>query len=258
MSTYNRINDMEMRSYESFNQVDPMIMMVNGNLNADSAPPSMEPDNLPMSVDMMSQMVGSTQDFRENFNEQCEDGDENCNEVCEGDDCHENFENECEDGDCNEECEGDDCRENFEDECENGDCNEDCEGDDCHENFENECEDGDCNESCEDDDSCRESFENECEDGDCNESCEDDDTCRESFTDTKKDLELWTCYPSNLEKSRETFESTDKYTAGGDVSYGPLGKAVASVNESEMNKLYMYLAIGVIALMIIYLLTCRK
>jgi len=85
----------------------------------------------------------------------------------------------------------------------------------------------------------------------------------EDFTDTNKDLELWTCYPSNLENSRETFENSEKYSAGGDVSggavQGALAKSSASVaNESEMNKLYMYLAIGVIILMIIYLLTSKN
>jgi hypothetical protein len=68
-------------------------------------------------------------------------------------------------------------------------------------------------------------------------------------------MELWTCYPSKLENSRETFEST-KYTAGGSVQNSKGGPA--PVNESEMNKLYMYLAIGVIILMIIYLLTCKN
>ena len=53
MSTYNRINDMEMRSYESFDQVDPMKMMMNGNLNnSDSTPPSMDPNEMPMTVDV--------------------------------------------------------------------------------------------------------------------------------------------------------------------------------------------------------------
>ena len=280
MSTYNRKRNM--RNLESFNQVDQMNMMNTNLNNLNSSPPSMDPNNMAMSVDMMSKMVGSSQDNKENFRnyKTCPDGAE----VDDMDDCPEGFKNfkTCPDG--TEVDDMDDCPEGFNNfkTCPDGTEVDDM--DQCPEGFEDGCEaDGTCYEGCpEGDENCNEGFEDGCEaDGTCNQGteCTGDDcddftnTCAdedkdengncppEPFTDTNKDMELWTCYPSNLEKSRETFESTDKYTAGGDVTYGSLGKAVASaasVNEVEMNKLYMYLAIGVIILMIIYLLTCRK
>ena len=315
MSTYNRKRNM--RNLESFNQVAQMNMMNTNLNNLNSSPPSMDPNNMAMSVDMMSKMVGSSQDNKETFIDcpegEVDDGNGNCVETfidCpdgEVDDgmgnCVENF-IECPDGQVDDgmgncvenfvECpegEEDDgngnCVEKFEDGCEaDGTCYEGCpEGDEnCNEGFEDGCEaDGTCNQGTEcTGDDCDDFTNTECTGDDCDDfdntectgdscddftnTCADEDkdengNCPEPFTDTNKDMELWTCYPSNLEKSRETFESTDKYTAGGDVTYGSLGKAVASaasVNDGEMNKLYMYLAIGVIILMIIYLLTCRK
>jgi len=221
MSTYNRIPNMQMRSFESFDQTDPMDMMMNGNLeNSDSNPPAMDPNDAPMSVDMMARMVKSAPNYRETFDDEHEDEHE--------DDEHEDDEHEDE-----------------------------------YEGFEDDEHEDDEHEDDEHEDDEYEGFEDDEHEDDEHEDDEHEDDEHEDFTDTNKDLELWTCYPSNLENSRETFESTDKYTADGDVSrgavQGALAKsAVASVKESEMNKLYMYLAIAVVVLMIIYLLTCKN
>jgi hypothetical protein len=206
MSTYTRIPEMQMRSFESFNDIDPMDAMMNGNTDVpDSSPPPMYDGDAPMSPDMMARMVNSAPNYRETF----EEPDYNGYEEPE----HEEPEYE-----------------------------------------EPEYEDFDGTDGSDGTESSYEEPEHE--------EPEHEEPEYEDFTDTNKDLELWTCYPSNLENSRETFENSEKYSAGGNVSGGVQGALVknsASVaNESEMNKLYMYLAIGVIILMIIYLLTSKN
>jgi len=68
-------------------------------------------------------------------------------------------------------------------------------------------------------------------------------------------MELWTCYPSK----KENFENVDNgisYKAGGDLTYGSSTSSVHS-KDIEMTKIYMYLAIAIIVLIIIYLMTAK-
>jgi len=258
MSTYTRIPEMQMRSFESFNDIDPMDAMMNGNTDVpDSSPPPMYDGDAPMSPDMMARMVNSAPNYRETF----EEPDYNGYEEPEHEE-PEYEEPEYEDFDGTE---GNDYEEPEYEEPEYEEPEyEDFDGTDGtdyeepeHEEpeyEEPEYEDFDGTDGSDGTESSYEEPEHE--------EPEHEEPEYEDFTDTNKDLELWTCYPSNLENSRETFENSEKYSAGGNVSGGVQGALVknsASVaNESEMNKLYMYLAIGVIILMIIYLLTSKN
>lgn len=82
---------------------------------------------------------------------------------------------------------------------------------------------------------------------------EDEDGELENF-ENNEDMELWTCYPTNNGENVENFEGNAAYSADGNVSL----ECSIKDNANDMNKLYMYLAIAVIILIIIYLLTNKK
>ena len=225
MSNYNAIyNSMMGNLIENFQQLDPNMMLPSATTDILATPPmsSYEP---PMSMDMMKSMV------KENF----DDG----NEVVE----HDGTE-----GDDNAyqstECSGDNC-ENFD---EGEDLSHD--GEDYHDN----CPDGEICERFEDevvehdgsDEDTTNHYSDECEGEGC-----------EKFENTEnKDMELWTCYPN-----KENFENVNDslfYKAGGELAEGSSNKSSTHAEDKEMSRLYMYLAIAVVLLMVIYLLTNKN
>jgi len=249
---------------ENFQQLDPNMMLPS--ISTPLALPTMDHSDTMMTHDMMKSMV------KENFNEPdggpegSIDHDDHCegegcepfgdgndgeyvdhDEHCEGEGC-EPFEDgdEGEHVDHDEHCEGEGC-EPFEDgdEGEHVDHDEHCEGEGC-ENFEEVTDDG-------------VSHDNECPDGEVCEHFEDeieDDV--EGFEGTEnKDMELWTCYPSN----NENFENVNDslfYSAEGGLANGASNKSQIHPQDLEMKNLYMYLAIAVVMLLVIYLLTNHK
>ena len=69
-------------------------------------------------------------------------------------------------------------------------------------------------------------------------------------------MELWTCYPN-----KENFENSNNslfYSAEGNLSESSSRKRSINAEDREMSKLYMYLAIAVVLLIVIYLLTSNK
>ena len=219
MSNYNSIyNSMMANHIENFQQLDPNMMLPS--ISTPLALPTMDQSDTMMTHDMMKSMV------KENFNEP--DGGV---EPIEHDD----------------QCEGDGC-ETFEDgtEEEHVEHDDQCEGSDC-ENFE-EISDND-----------GVSHDSECPDGEVCEHFEDEiEDEVEGFEGTEnKDMELWTCYPSN----NENFENVNDslfYSAEGGLASGSSNKSRIHPEDKEMKNLYMYLAIAVVMLMVIYLLTNHK
>jgi len=104
----------------------------------------------------------------------------------------------------------------------------------------------DFNEAFEDVDDYENNKEVECVDDNCEtfeDVSEDSENNTEEFTSTEsKDMELWTCYPSN---KKEDFENSSGST---------IYSALVNYNDDDMGKLYMYLAIAIIILIILYLL----
>jgi len=105
------------------------------------------------------------------------------------------------------------------------------------------------------------SHDSECEDGNCEnfeENFEDEiESGVEGFEETEnKDMELWTCYPSNNENF-ENVEDNLFYNANGNATKTSNNRII-NPDDKEMKQLYMYLAIAVIVLIIIYLLTSNK
>jgi len=195
------------------------------------------------------------------------------------------YQNDCPDGNCENnlgyQYEGTDGPEGFEDDipdyqndCPDGNCennlghqNDDAEGfEDDGSDYQNNCPDGNCEDSLghqnEDSPEGFESDQSECTDGNCEDSsvrhsCEDGSENCENFENQKnKDMELWTCYPN-----KENFENSNNslfYSAEGNLSESSSRKRSINAEDREMSKLYMYLAIAVVLLIVIYLLTSNK
>lgn len=219
MSNYNSIYQSMMANHiENFQQLDPNMMTVP---SSSLAMPPMDNYEPAMTMDMMNSMV------KENFYES-EPSDDNEVVSHQGDDTLEHESDECPDGNC-EPFEG-------------------TEGDETVSHS---------------DDGPTETLEHEtdsCPDGEICERFEDEiqsETDVENFeNDENKDMELWTCYPN-----KENFENVNDslfYKADGNVAEGSSNKSSIHPEDKEMSKLYMYLAIAVVALMVVYLLTNNK
>ena len=127
-----------------------------------------------------------------------------------------------------------------------------------------------CNKSGQSDDDLN---ENELEDDDSNENQNEevneyedgDEETNEGF-ENQEGMELWACYPT---ENVENFEDNNAivYSADGDLvenvnnsqgnAVGPF-ECVIKNEGDDMNKLYMYLALAVIMLVIVYLLVCKN
>jgi len=82
--------------------------------------------------------------------------------------------------------------------------------------------------------------------------------------ENNEDMDLWACYPS---EQVENFEDNNSisYNAEGDLvenannsNNGGSFECVIKNSDDDMSKLYLYLALAVIALVIIYLLICKN
>lgn len=242
MSNYNSIyQSMMVNNIENFQQLDPNMMTIS---SSSMAMPPMDNYEPPMSMDMMNSMVkenfdddkilpsADPDDLGNYYAKECPDGSENCDEFTEvsgdgdGDDDDKSTK-------YSDNCEGDDCDKFSEVSGDDGDDDKSlgydsspCEGDNC-ETFEGDIES----------ESDIEPFEN----------------------GENKDMELWTCYPSN----KENFENSNTndslfFKADGNVAAGSSNKSSIHPEDKEMSRLYMYLAIAVVALMVVYLLTNNK
>lgn len=255
MSNYNSIYHSMMGNHiENFQQLDPNMMTIS---SSSMAMPPMDNYEPPMSMDMMNSMVKENFDDGEvtptvdpdlgnyfggsgnyfggsgNYNENECPGGENCDD----------FTEVSGDGDG-----GDDAGSNpYTDECTGDHCDQ----------FTEVSGDGD------DDQSTTLGNEpDECPEGQICESFEEveseSDSEVEPFENNEnKDMELWTCYPSN----KENFENSNDslfFKADGNVAAGSSNKSSIHPEDREMSRLYMYLAIAVVALMVVYLLTNNK
>ena len=237
MSNYNSIyQSMMVNNIENFQQLDPNMMTVS---SSSMAMPPMDNYEPPMSMDMMNSMVKENfddsvlptvdPDLGNYYAKECPDGSENCDEFTEvsGDE------------------EDDDKSTKYSDNCEGDNCDTftevsgDEEDDDKSTKYTDECVGDDC-----------EKFEGDIE----------SESDIEPFENSEnKDMELWTCYPSN----KENFENSNTndslfFKADGNVAAGSSNKSSIHPEDKEMSRLYMYLAIAVVALMVVYLLTNNK
>ena len=236
MSNYNSIYQSMMANHiENFQQLDPNMMTLS---SSSMAMPPMDNYEPPMTMDMMNSMV------KENFDDEVvptadpDLGNYYAGECPEGDNCDE-FTEVSGDGEDENSSLG-----NESPECPDGNCDtftDVTEGDDENSSLGNEsteCPDG---EMCE-------RFEDQIESENDIETFENNEN---------KDMELWTCYPSN----KENFENSNDslfFKADGNVAAGSSNKSSIYPEDKEMSRLYMYLAIAVVALMVVYLLTNNK
>lgn len=239
MSNYNSIYHSMMGNHiENFQQLDPNMMTIS---SSSMAMPPMDNYEPPMSMDMMNSMVKENFDDGEVTPTVDPDLGNYYGDECEGDNC-DTFTEVSGDG------EGDDAGSNS--------YTDNCEGDNC-DTFTEVSGDGD------DDQSTTLGNEpEECPEGQICESFEEveseSDSEIEPFENNEnKDMELWTCYPSN----KENFENSNDslfFKADGNVAAGSSNKSSIHPEDREMSRLYMYLAIAVVALMVVYLLTNNK